>query len=101
MNAEELKRIHGDDVELAPDDSKDDKLTEDKALQQAASEGVYFKDTYYVVKVGQVQAYDDDGFDSQDAAERHRSTLEDRDQYQVVTVREQATKDTQNTLDHI
>lgn len=44
----ELKRIHGEDVELAPDDSEDDHLTEEEALAQAKAEGIEFVDAFMV-----------------------------------------------------
>lgn len=87
MDEEELKRIHGDDVELAPDDSEDDKLTEADALKQAADEGIYFKDTFYVVKIGQVQATDD-GFDTYEEAQKELASRENKDEYTIIQTRE-------------
>lgn len=49
MNEDELKKLHGEDVELAPDDSEDDHLTEKQALAQAKAEGIEFVDSYSVM----------------------------------------------------
>lgn len=49
MTEAELKKIHGKDVELAPDDSEDEKLTEKQALAQAKKEGIEFVDEWVVV----------------------------------------------------
>lgn len=48
MTEAELKKIHGADVELAPDDSEDERLTEKDALAQAESEGILFVDHWKV-----------------------------------------------------
>lgn len=49
MNEDELKKIHGPDVELNPDDSEDERLTEKEALAQAKAEGIEFVDSFSVM----------------------------------------------------
>ena len=48
MTEKELKKIHGDDVELAPDNSEDEKLTEADAIKQAKKEGLEFVDDFAI-----------------------------------------------------
>ena len=95
LSEEELKRIHGDDVELAPDDSEDDKLAEKDALKQAAEQGIFFKDTFFVVKIGEVQAVDDPGYDTYDDAARKLNSLKDKQDYTIVQQREQLPQNAQ------
>lgn len=45
---EELKKVHGEDVELGVDDSEDEHLTEKKALEQAKAEGIEFVDSFTI-----------------------------------------------------
>lgn len=44
----ELIEIHGKDVELKPDDSEDEKLTEKLAIKQAKSENLGFRDFWTI-----------------------------------------------------
>lgn len=68
MDEEELKRIHGEDVELKPDDTEDEKLTEEQALKDAREQGIEFIDTFFV--------QDHDGiYDSREEAEAAMSKL--------------------------
>lgn len=48
LSDDELKKIHGEDVELGIDNSKDDHLTEHDALKQASKDGIKFVDTFTV-----------------------------------------------------
>jgi len=48
MDEKELKKLHGDDVELQPDNSEDERLTEKEALAQARAEGIEFVDHFSV-----------------------------------------------------
>lgn len=98
MTDEEMKRIHGEDVELAPDDSEDDKLTEEDALAQAAAQGIYFKDTYVILRKVDLTPVNPDGlgFERLAEAEAELAKLDNKDDYMIAQKREQVTRDTQN-----
>lgn len=100
MDEEELKRIHGEDVELAPDDTEDDKLTEEDALAEAAAQGINFIDKYYVVKIERtmIQA-EDNGYDTREEAEADRQRRDDPEAYTILQTRSQAPQDTQIQAD--
>lgn len=55
MNEAELKAVHGEDVELAPDNSKDEHLSEKDALAQGKAEGLEFVDEFIIMTEGGVE----------------------------------------------
>jgi hypothetical protein len=81
MTDAELKRIHGDDVELAPDDSEDEHLSEADAIKQAKKEGIEFVDHFMIA------GHEDLGkFDTKKLAEKEASKL--KGEINIIQVRE-------------
>jgi hypothetical protein len=66
----------------------DEELKEREALQQAADDGIYFKDTWKLSKVSSISETLPESYNSKEEAEQARAELEDVDQYAVVQVRQ-------------
>jgi hypothetical protein len=87
MDAEELKRVHGDDVELQPDDSEDEHLTEADALARAKEEGIEFVDTFHPVHLPTMSRPNSTNYATREDAEKARLELESPGEYIVAQSR--------------
>lgn len=87
MTDAELKKIHGKDVELAPDDSEDEKLTEKQALAQAKKEGIEFIDDFVVVPVGVTDPSEGVKFSTLESADKAIAKKKNPKEWSVIQVR--------------
>lgn len=67
----------------------DDKLTEQEALDQAASEGIYFKDDYVITKLDTLSSLDD-GYESYEDAQKALDKMENKEAYTISQRRTQS-----------
>lgn len=81
---DELKKIHGADVELNPDTSEDDKLTEKEALAQAKKEGIEFIDSYHLMKIDPIGEELPESYTTATKANAALDKLDDKRDYVVV-----------------